>query len=645
MITYELISPESPTEAGEVNLELRAANGFEPTEEMLESIRVSINDISLSVEAEIVEDVIVITGTFTAIGGQDMRISVLGTDEDGQSTGHFSLLISSESLYRTPDYVYAPYMEQLASYLPDYTRAGVDRYSVFQQLLNPIALKMDNIRQKTQSHHRSLLINASDLSDPDWLYEYELDSSEEFNFVINSEGASSVVPPTVWGYSGVNRINLRACESFRDFWEEAIPTRFTVIESINPALVALTPSISIRELEVLAPFDVPTNGRVYLTLHSSSSIVDLTSEELGQAFIVLEGISGTGADQKEVILLLEEGDIPSKLNWSKIESVSLETNIESASGEVLFGLLPTRLGIRVEPSFKSVLNRRTDTVKWQTGEDEIGSYVDKLLSGEGHIIDIARGESSFSAVQRYRLADVNGDAVSITDHSMNLSGNFFYGTDLDTLYIWDRRDRLPSNLALMTGITEQPEQSFAIVAYELQTVEDDAPSVVLSVEMERALGLKTARSWMWSVVKPDGETLYIKPSTGEFFEYEYWNDNPVPINYYGIKERNFDLTLDEIGDYMFELRILYTDGTTDIIRRIFQLHQKNAIAQYDLDHLIDLTDEINRVHVTENGELWISNAETIYKMRPVYDTFMIDTENSKLYFREEYDAVEVEFNE
>lgn len=645
MITYELISPESPTEAGEVNIELRATNGSEPTEEMLESIRVSVNDISLSVETEIVEGVIVITGTFTAIGGQDMRISVLGTDEDGQSTGHFSLLISSESLYRTPDYVYAPYMEQLASYLPDYTRAGVDRYSVFQQLLNPIALKMDNIRQKTQSHHRSLLINASDLSDPDWLYEYELDSSEEFNFVINSEGASSVVPPTVWGYSGVNRINLRACESFRDFWEEAIPTRFTVIESINPALVALTPSISIRELEVLAPFDVPTNGRVYLTLHSSSSIVDITSEELGQAFIVLEGISGTGADQKEVILLLEEGDIPSKLNWSKIESVSLETNIESASGEVLFGLLPTRLGIRVEPSFKSVLNRRTDTVKWQTGEDEIGSYVDKLLSGEGHIIDIARGESSFSAVQRYRLADANGDAVSITDHSVNLSGNFFYGTDIDTLYLWDRRDRLPSNLALMTGITEQPEQSFAIVAYELQTVEDDAPSVVLSVEMERALGLKTARSWMWSVVKPDGETLYIKPSTGEFFEYEYWNDNPIPINYYGIKERNFDLTLDEIGDYMFELRVLYTDGTTDIIRRIFQLHQKNAIAQYDLGHLIDLTDEINRVHVTENGELWISNAETIYKMRPVYDTFMIDTENSKLYFREEYDAVEVEFNE
>jgi hypothetical protein len=29
----------------------------------------------------------------------------------------------------------------------------------------------------------------------------------------------------------------------------------------------------------------------------------------------------------------------------------------------------------------------------------------------------------------------------------------------------------------------------------------------------------------------------------------------------------------------------------------------------------------------------------------VYDTFMVDAENNKLYFREEYDAVEVEFNE
>jgi hypothetical protein len=163
--------------------------------------------------------------------------------------------------------------------------------------------------------------------------------------------------------------------------------------------------------------------------------------------------------------------------------------------------------------------------------------------------------------------------------------------------------------------------------------------------MERPQGVKTARSWMWSVIKPDNETLYIKPSTGELFDYEYWNDNPIPINYYGIKERNFDLTLDEVGDYIFELRILYTDGTTEIVRKIFQLHQKNAIAQYDLGHLISLIDEINRIHLTENGELWISNAEAIYKLRPVYDTFMVDAENNKLYFREEYDAVEVEFNE
>jgi hypothetical protein len=453
------------------------------------------------------------------------------------------------------------------------------------------------------------------------------------------------VPPTAWGYSGVNRIELTAKESFRDFWEEAIPTRFLVSESTRPALIALTPSLSLRELGSLNAFDVPTNGRVYIHIHSTTSLVDITGSELGQTFITLKGASATGVDQTEEILILEEGDVSSKLNWSRIDSVSLETNIESVSGEATFGLFPTRLGTRVEPSFKSVLNRRTDTIKWQSGEDEIGSFIDKLLSGEGYLVDIARGISSFNPVERYRLANINGDAVSITDYSLNMSGNYFYGIDSDKLYIWDRRDRLPSNLSLMTGITEQPEQSFALVAYDLQTVEDNAPSITLSVEMERPQGVKTARSWMWSVVKPDNETLYIKPSTGELFDYEYWNDNPIPISYYGIKERNFDLTLDEVGDYIFELRILYTDGTTEIVRKIFQLHQKNAIAQYDLGHLISLIDEINRIHLTENGELWISNAEAIYKLRPVYDTFMVDAENNKLYFREEYDAVEVEFNE
>ena len=94
------------------------------------------------------------------------------------------------------------------------------------------------------------------------------------------------------------------------------------------------------------------------------------------------------------------------------------------------------------------------------------------------------------------MADVDGNLVTVEDCTMNQTGTFFFGIAESTLFIWDRRDRLPGNLGLLAGGTESPELQFAIVAYSPQTVEDDAPSVTVSVEMERPANSKTIRAWM-----------------------------------------------------------------------------------------------------------------------------------------------------
>lgn len=645
MITFDLVSPNGVTDAGEISLLITITNGDEPTENFLDSIIIKVNDMPISVELSYAEITIEATASFIAIGNQHMRLTAEADDGSGLAIKHFDIFISPESSHRNPDYVYAPLMERIGSYFPGYTRAGADRYSVFQQLLNPIALELDRVRQKLQSHNRSLSIGSANLSDPDWLYQYELEDDEAFTHGMNTEGAQVIIPPSVFGFTDINRIDLVAKESFRDFWEEAIPTRFVVLESTRPALAILSPSTPIQELATIPPFDVPTLGRIYIHIHSASNLVDIQLETLGQTILQVSGLSPSGANQTENITILENGTIATKWRWSRVTSVGLLKNIESASAEVVLSLFPPRLGVKTEPSYQSVKDRRVDTIKWEVGEDGVGSYLDKLLSGQSHVIDIAKGENTFLPVQRYRLTSLDDNFITISDFTMESSGNFLYGISENKLMIWDRRDCLPTNLTLLTGITEQPEQGFEVVTYDVPTVQDDAPVVILSVELERPLGVKTARSWSWSVRTPADEVFYIKPSTGELSTTEYWYDNPIPISYYGIKERNFDLTLDELGDYIFELRILYTDNSTDIVRRVFQFHKKRAIAEYDLSHLVTFTDDISQIHMTDSNELWISNAEAIYKLRSVYDTFLIDVDENCLYFREDYDDIEVKFNE
>lgn len=643
MISATLLTPASTTTPGDTAITIELEFEEAPAAEDLDTILLYINGVGVSRDIDWADTLITVSSSVFLVGDQNVIISV-SHEIGGTSSTHFNVVTSPESSLRGNDYLYSPYTEQLASYFPEYSRAASDRTSVFQQLVNPIALRFDSIKQRVQRHARGFLPNAASSWDPDWLCQYQLKTSQNFNVTIGADGSESVVPPDVFGQEGVNSIRLAPANSFGEFWDEALPTRWRPPIEIQ-SQEELTPCVALRDVEELAPFKVPTKGRVHCHISNATKLVDVTLVPLGQTVLVLKGVNPTGRKQTEEITIYENGSTSSRLPWGEIQSVSLETNIDDVAGDVVFSAFPVRLCPKVDATFKRVIERQPDSLKWEWIQDDLGTCLDKKASSEGHLVDIARGDDSSTVLERFRLADVDGNLVAVEDCTMNQTGTFFFGIAESTLFIWDRRDRLPGNLGLLAGGTESPELQFAIVAYSPQTVEDDAPSVTVSVEMERPANSKTIRAWMWSVVKPNGDTVYIKSSTGEIFEYEYWNENPAPILYFGIKQSDFEVTLTEVGDYIFQLQYVCTDGTEEVVRKVYQMHQKNAIAQYELAHLIEFEDEVSRIHMTEDDRLLISNAGIIYRMTPAFDTFLIDVDERKLYFREKFDTVEVQFNE
>ena len=98
------------------------------------------------------------------------------------------------------------------------------------------------------------------------------------------------------------------------------------------------------------------------------------------------------------------------------------------------------------------------------------------------------------------------------------------------------------------------------------------------------------------------------------------------------------------GHWIFQLTVTYTDGTEETTRRVIDLYELTAIAEYKIDHLVTTTD-FNKVTVLEDGRVVITSGGDTWFLDPSYDVFIPDYEGSRILFREEYDSVEIDFDE
>ena len=647
MITFTLFSPDFSFSPGQqlvsILLESDIKNGIlsdpEPT--------LLINDVLVDATVSRPDTYsATLQFTTTFIGGQNAKISAFVTEMfDGERSNHWMVTVTPDGVKRLEDYMYSPYMDSFTSYLPPYLKAANDKYSVFQQLLNPVALELDRVKQQLVTHNRSLLITSTHVLDPDWLTEYNLQAGESFFFQQGADGQLEVVPPSVWGISGVNRIALTHKPTFTEFWTDALPSRF-ISDAVGSALIgSLTPSTPLVEAQSVQQFNVPLNDRIYVEVHSSSNLTSIANGQYVRTVLLITGQNEFGEDQQEEILLFKDGTVPTNKFWGHVDRIELTSSPWDIEGEFIVHALPPRLNDKVDTVNKKLINKNQEPIIYSIGTDDLGSYISTMVSAEGSIIDIAKGASTAQELTRARLSDINGDDVTISDFCLDPINNRVYGVDSNKLYIWDRRNQLPSNLSLLSSNSEDPEIGFMLVEYNPQTVSDGSVFTTISVELERPRENKTVREWCWSIVKDNGDVLYLNLEDDSISEVPFWKENPMPISFFGIKERDFEINLDETGDYIFVLDVVFTDNTTEKVQHPIQIHRKKAIAEYYLDHLMDLTDDINRVHMSPNGRLILSNAEMVYILKPAYDLFMIDADGQRLLFRESFDQVEVRFNE
>lgn len=636
MITFTLSSPGASEAAGSTSFEIDIeSDNF--TEDTPDSFALEINGITIDdFETTGSDGEWAIQVTKLIYGPQSVRIKITATDSDETKSEIWTTVIDSERALPPSEIARkAFFLDSLIRYFPSYTKARSNKYSIYQQIINVLGLELDRVKESMHQQARALDLTRTIADDPDWLYQCQLDAGESFSKVISSSGKEEFEAPIVYGITGVNRLLLEGKSLFLDFWDRALPHRFTCIEE-DIKNIQLTSSLPLSELSTQEEIDVPIPGHLYLWVHSISEALETTPDVVAGT-LHITGIGANNVNQTEDIVVIRNGIQPTKKAWKKITRLVASGPTENFSGEIVIYNFPPASLTQNEPIF---LLGGTEPLRWSLGSSEAGSYLDLTVSGPGYILDAVSGEDQHFQLQKYWLLDTDLEYVSIDSFSVDPTSYRVYGVNDETLYIWDRREPVASNLIELNGSVETPEIDFFVEDSQSFIVAEGTPLSTVRVELDTPRGDRGIDSWAWSIIHPNGDRWY-RDISGDFtLTAPFYLFNTKPLGRYGIAQSNFTVNLSGVGTWIFELTVNFMDGTSEVVRHPYEVIGQVPIAQYKIDHLID-EEYPNVVTCLEDGRVVVTNSGKVFWLTPMYDSFMIDFPTETLSFREPFDLVEL----
>lgn len=625
MISAELLSPDSTTDPGILEFIIRVVVD-DDIDSILANSSWSINGVDSVFSYAEAEGNTRESHLLARIQGpQELLLSFSTHKSNGEKLSKiWNITVNGERTSRVQDYPESPYLEEFTKYIPDSLKAYTDPNSVFKQLLNPIALKLAKIEKNLIGFTRMLDINNESRPEADWLYEIPLDEDE-------LQDLHSI---SVFGIKGVNKIELTRASEVNDLWE-SIPTRFLNTESVEVNTDIIIPRIEINQLAQTVGVPIKTKSYLWFEVDESLKLIDLIGNQISQTSFVITGLSPEGANQTEIVQFTANGSVRSRKRWSFLGSIKISSLNPMAEGFVTVHMFKPRKVRLADQVDKASTRNGREPIRWDIVGDSIFR---KLISAQGFVLDLAKGEDTSLPTYVCNLVDVDNAKLEISDFA--IWDNFVVGTDLDNIYIWDKRPPVFSQMHEL-GSTDYPEQDFELGIYNLPGSESF--QFILKVEVEKSAprGRSPISEYYWEIISPDGTSKYLNPSSGEISERKIIIRNGVPLDYFGIKEPNFELEIVEPGDYIINLYTTLTDSTQEKAQRTFRLEQRRAISQYPLRFIIGDCDAPPRIDIVDGFNLAVLVDGYCHRFAPSSDIYMIDPENKTLFTKDEYDLIEV----
>lgn len=609
------------------------------SEGFTDSISIKLNGIEVSWEISGSLGDWQVTTSQDLMGPQDMEITISATDDDGQFAQ--VLLLSIQTSLQLRDYersVWSAYINDLAGYFPEYSKARGDANSVAKQMLNPIGLELDDLKTTAIKVNKNLNFRESEVEDLDWLYRYELGLGEQFQTAQDSAGDLYYQAPTIYGLRGVNRLPVEVKGSVKAL-VKAVPSRL-VAEERGTTHTRLSPSIGFKDLGALRAFKLSSPGWLYYEIHSVVGTIDLEGT-VPVLRLVLVGEGPGKITQTESLRASFPGVYQTTKRWHKVERAYITGGLEDSEGEVIFYEAPPRKRIQADNRIRHTNGR---TIYWSLKEDEEGSFVDQDIRTETLILDTIKQQDTSDILSRHRLLDVSGDGVLITDLCIDNKSLNMVGVSEDSLLIWDRRQEFCERLALLNSNSENAEQTFFLDVYE-QPYANEGLYSEIRVELDTPKSANTIFAWRWAINDSDGVLRYLDEEKAIVDSGPNWLYNKSPIERFGINERAFSIEVQGVGTWIVTLFVLLEDGTEQSYSKAISIIGNSALAQIKLPELEGFDSSDAGIQVLPNGNYLLSSLGKTWILRKQFDLCVVDYEDKSIFFKDNFDSVEMNFNE
>lgn len=537
-------------------------------------------------------------------------------------------------------YFYSDQTQSMANKLPEWSRARFDKYSNFQQLLNPIGEYLEKSQTLADKIYQGSLIQTVDLKELPFLYKYELDKNFEFQNFFNQDGSTFFIQPEISGIQGITRFDLLTTEDngLKSLYQDKTPTRINT-KQIYVGDNVVVPETVITNLlfPVYKKLEREGSFVLYCT-NISTSILRKSPTTIAFLKCQVKGISIFDKKQEEEIVLYNEKYLFTKKLWKKIETVQF-FNVEKT--DATFKLLHFPESDKMSPDMKRMIlpSGNADAIIWSF-ENRDNTIIQKRRTLGESGIQVLKNAGETEIISEMAMFDINNSTpLQLTDIAVDYTSNKIYGVDNNYLYIFDKREPYPETLKKIPGDNGASDLVLSIIQDGTSLNENGQKEIQVNC-IHTTPGKKIIK-YRIKITKPDNSVVYLLRDSSV-------TSDPNNSSVY-VKQLKFTLenisnrfTADMVGEYLFELEVMYQGGTVSKDYAFVYLPKISAIVKYKLERILNDSIPV-MLFLDFDQELKIyTDKSMLHSIVFHKDGILIDYVNKVLYSSEEYTSIDVE---
>lgn len=508
--------------------------------------------------------------------------------------------------------------------------------SLGQQLINPIALDIQDTYQQLAKERYNQFVSTADISTLDTLYRADLLYEMEFNYTESATGERIYTPPTVYATISGTEYQITQAEdnNIKTLSEDNIPSRIEDGD-LSYSYEEVIPETVVSGLSSVSPNNITVPGHLYITLKNNSTWEERTSTHIYYSKIHITGTTRKGTEVTESVPLRYNGTFKTINEWSEVDSVFVSYLDSTAT--ICVESLPHNRESYLDSQNIFVPSIGGERFQFTSlGTRSFGSTfkVDAYTLASMNAVRVGLDDKDI--VYEIELLDESSSNVTLNDYIHRPNSRFIYAISDDKFYVYDVNLPFP-DITNMTGDSEDAKIDLESDKWIL-TRGEIAKIYTHNLDLGNV-------PWRvrWTVLDPDGNEYYMGIN-GTFWPttIDAWIDNEQWDQQLW-REQEIEFTVSKTGEYIIGLEAEYYDELTNTSKTLtskfmFFLPVITPEAEFSLPSgLQNPTD----IALDSDHNIWLLLYDGVHLLNIYYDYFIADYERNRIYMKEEYSSVRI----